>query len=169
MGYAIHVEKFPGSIDSLCGRKGKLVLRDPAKHRITCSICVKALKRLADENQERLLMENFELNPDPHPESLPPPVRVRYDYVFTFRPYAGEYAYRGTSERWAVYQNEELIGRITRKADDEYVAYRTLDRSIGGSSRHESVLAACMELSTLPVPKLMDTRGELRAMLAELQ
>lgn len=170
MGYAIHVEKSPGSIDGLCGRKGQLVLRDPALHKITCSGCVRALKRRAgDAAQERLLMETFRIDPDPHHESLPPPLSVSYDYLFTFRSYSGAYAHRGTSVRWCVYQNEELIGRITKKNDDEYVAYDSLTSTIGGSSRHDNILAACMWLSTRPAPRLHDTKGELRKMLADLQ
>lgn len=170
MGYATHVEKSPGSIDGLCGRRGNLILRDPALHRITCSGCIASLKkRAAAETNEALLMENFKIDPDPHNESLPPPLSVSYDYVFTFRSYSGAYAFRGTSVRWVVYQNEQLIGRITKKNDEEFVAYKTLDNSIGGTSTHDNILDACMSLSVSPPPRLHDAGNELRKMLAELQ
>lgn len=167
MGYAVHVEKFPGSIDGLCGRKGFLVIRDPAIHKITCSGCVNSLKK-GKRTEEKYLIEEYEANPDLHVEKMPDPIKVRLEYVFSFRPYDGEFAHRGTKDRWWVFQDDTCIGRVTKKHSRQFMSYPP-NTQFGKAQATATLLDACLALAKTPDPHHINMRDELVKQLQELK
>lgn len=116
----------------------------PDRDAVTCSFCLRALERAEAEAADLAAREAFARNPVTE-DWTPDPLEVSWSARFTFSTYTGEYAYRGTANRWWVFEDGKRIGRITQHGD-VFVAY---DESYewGSASEHASLQDACLALS----------------------